>query len=237
MLFSITSSTSPGLLWGSRHLRARGTLPCVDNSVLVASDDSVWLTCSKGKTPAVGFCCSKRSGWSGCSDGSQMSNGFFCIFGWTTDDGLTKVVKGFTCGTCAKLTSVGRGCSLRHMWSLWTTGRNLGRNFLFRRLTRPEPSTLTMYWSNWRTSITIPILSHLVGFGPVWFCIRTLSPTSSGGRWWCVLQVVLKSVHGGYEGHLHGQPRFLANLWWLALTRVNGKEIPNCPAKNAHRGR
>ena len=63
-----------------------------------------------------------------------------------------------------------------------TTGRYLRRNFLFRRVTRPEPSTRTTYWSNWCTSTTIPVLSHLVGWGPVWFWMRTQSPTTSGGR-------------------------------------------------------
>ena len=27
-----------------------------------------------------------------------------------------------------------------------------------------------------------PVLSHLLGWGPVWFCTRTKSPTASGGR-------------------------------------------------------
>ena len=62
------------------------------------------------------------------------------------------------------------------------TGRNLRKNFLLRKVTRPEPSTLTTYWSNWRTSTTIPVLSHLVGWGPVWFWIRTQSPMTKGGR-------------------------------------------------------
>ena len=27
----------------------------------------------------------------------------------------------------------------------------------------------TTYWSNWRTSMTMSVLSHLLGCGPVWF--------------------------------------------------------------------
>ena len=45
----------------------------------------------------------------------------------------------------------------------------------------PEPSTRTAYWSNCRTSMMLPVLSHLVGCGPVWFWIRTWLPTFSGG--------------------------------------------------------
>ena len=62
------------------------------------------------------------------------------------------------------------------------TGVNVRRNRLFRRVTRPEASLRTTYWSNWRTSSMMPVLSHWVGWGPVWFWIRTESPTVSGGR-------------------------------------------------------
>lgn len=53
------------------------------------------------------------------------------------------------------------------------TGIYFLRNFLLRSVTRPEPSTLTTYWSNWRTSITSPVLSHFNGCGPTWFWTRT----------------------------------------------------------------
>ena len=49
------------------------------------------------------------------------------------------------------------------------TGVYFLRNFLLRRVKRSEPSTRTTYWSNCRTSTTMPVLSHLVGWGPVWF--------------------------------------------------------------------
>ena len=50
---------------------------------------------------------------------------------------------------------------------LGMTGWYARRNFLLRRVTLPDPSTRTTYWSNWRTSITTPVLSHFVGYGPV----------------------------------------------------------------------
>ena len=47
------------------------------------------------------------------------------------------------------------------------------RDFLLRSVTRPAPSTRTTYWSNCRTSTTIPVRSHLVGCGPTRFCSLT----------------------------------------------------------------
>ena len=40
---------------------------------------------------------------------------------------------------------------------------NFRRNFRFRRVTLPDPSTLTAYWSNCFTSITKPVRSHCSG--------------------------------------------------------------------------
>lgn len=65
---------------------------------------------------------------------------------------------------------------------LGLTGLYLRRKRLFRSVTRPAPSTLTLYWSCGRASTTMPVLSHLVGCGPVWFWILTCEPTVSGGR-------------------------------------------------------
>ena len=56
------------------------------------------------------------------------------------------------------------------------------RYFLLRSVTRLEPSTHTTYWSNCRTSTTIPLRSHLVGWGPTRFCSLTQFPMTSGGR-------------------------------------------------------
>ena len=47
------------------------------------------------------------------------------------------------------------------------TGTYLLKNFRLRRVVLPDPSTRTTYWSNWRTSIMTPVLSHLVGCWPV----------------------------------------------------------------------
>ena len=63
-----------------------------------------------------------------------------------------------------------------------TTGWYFCKNFLFLMVTLPDPSTRMPYWSYCRTSMTTPVLSHLFGAGPVWFCMRTVSPISSGGR-------------------------------------------------------
>ena len=46
---------------------------------------------------------------------------------------------------------------------LSTAGVYLRRNLRLRSVTLPDPSTRTTYWWNWRTSITMPVLSHLVG--------------------------------------------------------------------------
>ena len=56
------------------------------------------------------------------------------------------------------------------------------RYFLLRSVTRPEPSTRTTYWSNCRTSTTIPVRSHFVGWGPTRLCSLTQFPMISGGR-------------------------------------------------------
>ena len=70
--------------------------------------------------------------------------------------------------------SIWRGC----LGSI--TGMNFRRNFLFRRVTLPDPSIRTTYWSNWRTS-TVPVLSHRFGSGPLWFWTLTWSLTANGG--------------------------------------------------------
>ena len=52
-------------------------------------------------------------------------------------------------------------------------GVNFRRKRRLRSVTRPDPSTLTWYWSCCLTSTTVPVWSHLFGSCPVWFCIRT----------------------------------------------------------------
>ena len=66
------------------------------------------------------------------------------------------------------------------------TGTYWHRNLQLHRVTLPEPSIRTLYWSNCQTSITTSFLSHLVGCGPVWFWIRTwLLTLRSGSRLVC----------------------------------------------------
>ena len=48
------------------------------------------------------------------------------------------------------------------------TGTYLLRNLRLQRLILPDPSTHTTYWSNWQTSMMMPVLSHLLGYEPVW---------------------------------------------------------------------
>lgn len=57
---------------------------------------------------------------------------------------------------------------------------NARRNRRLRRVRRPEPSTLTLYWSWPGDSKTVPDLSHFVGWWPRWFCRNTLSPMANG---------------------------------------------------------
>ena len=57
------------------------------------------------------------------------------------------------------------------------TGMYFLGNFLLRVDIRPEPSILTTYWSYCLTSIIVPVLSHFVGWAPIWFSTLTLSPT------------------------------------------------------------
>ncbi len=64
----------------------------------------------------------------------------------------------------------------------WYTGMYFLRNFLFLSVCLPDPSILIRFWWNWRTSITMPVRSHLFGWWPVRFWILTLSPTFSGDR-------------------------------------------------------
>ena len=67
------------------------------------------------------------------------------------------------------------GCRSSEGWGVYRR-----RYRLFLVVKRPEPSVLTPYWWYCKTSTTIPDLSHLVGWRPVWFCILTVSPTFSG---------------------------------------------------------
>lgn len=62
---------------------------------------------------------------------------------------------------------VGGECAMSSRMDLrcggWCTGMYFLRNFLFRRVCLPDPSILMRYWWNWRTSMTMPVRSHLFG--------------------------------------------------------------------------
>lgn len=92
----------------------------------------------------------------------------------------------------------------------------LRMNFLFLKVHRPELSILIIYWSNCLTSVTTPVLSHLFGCGPDWFCMNTLSPTcSAGSRLVC-------SYSLGW-----GEPRWcLRASWCLAAVSSRFSGIP-----------
>ena len=71
------------------------------------------------------------------------------------------------------------------------TETNLRKNLRLRTVIRPDPFTRTTCWSNWRTSTTLPVLSHLVGWRPIWIShvvtrserresFRMLRPSFSG---------------------------------------------------------
>ena len=89
--------------------------------------------------------------------------------------GVLSVVVSIGPQCCVK--GLGDGASGNRM-----AGRNFRKNFLLRRVTLRDPSMRTTYWSNCFTSITEPVLSHLRGWGPTWFCTQTLSPTDRGTR-------------------------------------------------------
>ena len=52
--------------------------------------------------------------------------------------------------------------------------------FLFRRVTLPVPSILTLYWSFPSTSMMMPVLSQRSGVFPARFWMLTMWPTRNG---------------------------------------------------------
>ena len=92
----------------------------------------------------------------------------------------------------------------------------LRMNFLFLKVHRPELSILITYWSNCLTSVMTPVLSHLFGCGPDWFCTNTLSSTcSAGSRLVCLYNL-------GW-----GEPRWcLRTSWCLATISSRPSGVP-----------
>lgn len=85
------------------------------------------------------------------------------VCGGVTCDGI--VFCGEDCSATGWLVDT-RGPGLEINGSRGITGIYFLRNLRLRSVARPEPSMRMTYWSNCLTSITTPVLSHLVGFGP-----------------------------------------------------------------------
>ena len=71
-------------------------------------------------------------------------------------------------------------------WGWFITSRSPNgtiflKNLLFLSVSLPVPCTFTSWWSKGLTSTTVPVLCHLLGLSPCWFCTLTLCPTSSPG--------------------------------------------------------
>ena len=126
------------------------------------------------------------------------------------------------------------------------TGTNFLRNFLFLKVTLRDPSTLTAYWSNCLTSMTVPVLSHLSGCRPVWFCTLTWSPTFKGGslfvwrrrRSACFICLCLRAsslpdmvaCHMGWGSNFAGRTGMkslicLPNMHWAGEIPVTGSGV------------
>ena len=86
-----------------------------------------------------------------------------------------------TLGAGGGSTWVGLGTYLFQSVSRLVYGVVERRNLLFLRDSLPDPSIFTSYWSCSFTWMTVPVLSHLRGLLPHWFCTRTVSPAFSLG--------------------------------------------------------
>ena len=108
-------------------------------------------------------------GWANCVDGLSTtdSGGIVARTDWV---GLLMVGRNLKSSTTE--------CFSLGFW----TGRNFRRNFLLHKELHPDPSIQTTYWSNCQISTIQLVLSHFIGWGPVWFWTSTWSPTQSGGN-------------------------------------------------------
>ena len=170
-------SVSPGKLWGCRRRSILGTGGQAPTCGVSEAGGS-WFCAALG-TSASGPCCCSELGTTGGLPESQTVWGEPC-----GASACGAVGNGSGCwGLTASLTGMA-GCALKSSirGGVGYTGVYFRRNFLFLRVTLPDPSTRTTYWSNWQTSTTRPVLSHFLGNCPVWFWRRTMSPTARGGR-------------------------------------------------------
>ena len=106
-----------------------------------------------------------------------------------------------------------------------------GTYFLFSTATLLDPSTRTMYSSNCRTLMPEPVLSHLVGWGTVWFCnIHTWSPTARGER-----RLVCSDLHVPVpEGLFECSEHLLPSDMWSIPAREYGYDVLDWSPKDAH---
>ena len=113
----------------------------------------------------------------GCCFGTGKSglvSGCGCC--WTGNPGSVYELI-WQAGVCT-VTVGGSFLSLSPRFS-WT-GVNLRGHFLLRSVIILLPSILTLYCLFGNTSNTTPLLVHLKGLLPAWFCTTTLSPSSRG---------------------------------------------------------
>ena len=105
----------------------------------------------------------------------------------------------------------------------------IGRaNLLFLIVTRLLPSSLNMTLLLGLFSITIPVLSHLVGLEPVWFWIATAEPISRSSR---VLVLIVLIVPLVGQGPLSVLLRDGLVLGRLVFVGQAGDEISHLPPK------
>ena len=117
------------------------------------------------------------------------------------------------------------------------TGTYCLRNFLFRSVTLPEPSTRITYWSNCRTSTTTPVLSHLRGWGPIWFCTRTWSPTVRGGSRLVCSDQRSALLMWRFRSASSRAAKVSPSAVRLVFAGRHWNEVPNRMAEYAHGGR
>ncbi len=140
----------------------------------------------------------------------------WAAWAWGFDDVECMLVQSLD-GTMPNVLWLGTWCVM--------TGTYFWRNFRFRSVTRPEPSTCITYWSNWRISTPIPVLSHLVGFGRL-----VLDSDKVANNKWrefsgVFRQTLCHSHMSVTKSFLPGQQSFLPGGVWHVATWVYLYEI------------
>ena len=83
--------------------------------------------------------------------------------------GLSGALGASVCGLSGALGASDSGRNGMGVVSSVWRGVYRRRKRRFHVVRRPDPSVLTEYWWYYRTSTTVPVLSHLVGWCPVWY--------------------------------------------------------------------